>query len=129
MPPSKGGSINHDEEDKVSNKEAKAVSFDWDGFTGKVQELNDAVYSQLIKCDHSFNGIELKLYPKKRIVRTILARDNNKRILIEAGNGVKITICELGETPNGAVKDETLSNISAIMGGEVINDGGTSPFE
>ena len=102
--------------------------FDWEGFTSRVQEMNDAVYSQLVKCDYEFGGGELKLYPKRKIVQTILARDNNKRILTEAGGGVKITICEVGDTPSGVKPDETLSKISAIMGGEVRNDGGTSPF-
>ncbi|MBR2855599.1 DNA polymerase III subunit gamma/tau [Candidatus Saccharibacteria bacterium] len=102
--------------------------FDWDSFISKVQELNDAVYSQAVKCKYSYSGGELSLFPAKKIVKTILSRDNNKRILVQAANGVKITIREPGETPDGITKDETLSKISDIMGGEVTNDGGTNPF-
>lgn len=103
--------------------------FDWDGFVTKVQSLSDAIYLQLIKTTHELIGDTLHLYPSKRIVQTILTRDNNKKILVEAAGSVKITIHDYGDTPNGSPKDETLSKISAIMGGEVQNDGGTNPFE
>ncbi|MBR2840155.1 DNA polymerase III subunit gamma/tau [Candidatus Saccharibacteria bacterium] len=107
---------------------AASANFDWDGFLKKVQEMNDAVYSQLAKCEHEIRGKELKVYPKRKIIQTILSRDNNKRILVEAAGGVKITICEVGSAPDEAKQDEVLSKISAIMGGEVRNDGGASPF-
>ena len=104
------------------------TEFDWDKFTTTVQGLNDAVYLQLKKCRYDFSNGELKIYPQRKIVRTILSNDNNKQILIDAAGGVKITICEVGDTPDGATKDETLAKISAIMGGEVLNDGGGNPF-
>lgn len=103
--------------------------FAWDSFAQKVQEMNDAVYLQLMKTQHELIGNALHIYPRKRIIRTILSRDNNKRILIEAAGGnVKITIHDENDTPNDAQKDETLNKISAIMGGEVENDGGGNPF-
>lgn len=103
--------------------------FSWQTFTQRVQELNDAVYLQLMKAQHELIGETLHIYPRKRIVKTILSRDNNKPILIEAaGRNVKITIHDENETPSNATKDETLSKLSAIMGGEVENDGGGSPF-
>ena len=104
------------------------TSFDWDKFTVKVRELNEAIYSQLIKTQHELVGNELHIYPMKKIVKNILARDNNKQVLIGAAQGVRITIHEADETPDGAEKDETLAKISAIMGGEVKNDGGGNPF-
>lgn len=104
-------------------------TFDWDNFAHKVQKLSDAVYSQLKKTEYGYDGVTLHIYPKKKIVKTILARDNNKRILVDAASGTKITIHEAGETPNNIPKDATLSKISAIMGGEVINDGGNNPFK
>ena len=103
-------------------------SFDWDDFVAKVQGLNEAVHSQLIKTEHELEGDTLHIYPMKKIVKSILSRDNNKRILVDAANGVKITIHEADELPSGAEKDETLQRISAIMGGEVKNDGGRNPF-
>lgn len=102
--------------------------FDWNIFTSKVQELNDAVYSQLMKCEYEFSNGELRLYPKRKIVQTILSRDNNKSVLLQAVDGVKITIVDASLSPSSTKPDETLSKISAIMGGEVRNDGGTSPF-
>ena len=102
--------------------------FDWDGFLDRVQQKNEAVYSQLIKTKHELTENELHIYPMKKIIKNILSRDNNKVVLVDAANGVKITIHEIDETPGGAKKDEILTKISDIMGGEVINDGGGSPF-
>ena len=104
-------------------------TFDWKAFAQKVQEMNDAVYLQLMKTQHELVSGELHIYPRKRIIKTILSRDNNKRILIDAAGGnVKITIHDENDTPSNAEKDETVSKLSAIMGGEVLNDGGGNPF-
>ncbi len=110
------------------NKNQTNTQFDWGTFAEKVQAMNDAVYSQLMKTMHEFDGTTLHLYPERKIVKTILSRDNNKRILIDASGGVKINIHEYGEKPSNAEKDEILSKISDIMGGEVQNDGGGNPF-
>lgn len=118
--------------DRISQDEPSKIranaQFDWDTFAEKVQSMNDAVYSQLMKTMHEFDGVTLHLYPERKIVKTILSRDNNKRILIDASGGVKINIHEYGEKPSNAEKDEILSKISDIMGGEVQNDGGGNPF-
>ena len=105
------------------------IRFNWQEFVDKVQSLNDAVYSQLIKTSHEIVGDILHIYPEKKIVKTILARDNNKRILNEAADGINIKIHEVDEKPTNHTKDEVLSKISDIMGGEVRNDGGGNPFE
>ncbi len=110
------------------NKNQTNTQFNWDTFAEKVQAMNDAVYSQLMKTMHEFDGVTLHLYPERKIVKTILSRDNNKRILMDASGGVKINIHEYGEKPSNAEKDEILSKISDIMGGEVQNDGGGNPF-
>lgn len=102
--------------------------FDWDGFLDRVRQKNEAVYSQLIKTKHELTENELHIYPMKKIIKNILSRDNNKVVLVDAANGVKITIHEIDEAPGGTKKDEMLTKISDIMGGEVINDGGGSPF-
>ena len=47
--------------------------------------------------------------------------------MIDAAGGMKVAIGEVGENPN-APKDELISKISDIMGGEVHNDGGGNPF-
>lgn len=104
-------------------------AFDWNNFTEKVQSLNDAVYSQLMKTSHEVAGDTIHIYPERKIVKTILSRDNNKRILSSASGGLKIEIHDIDENPSGAAKDEILDKISDIMGGKVQNDGGRNPFE
>ncbi|MBQ3473848.1 DNA polymerase III subunit gamma/tau [Candidatus Saccharibacteria bacterium] len=102
-----------------------ATNFNWEEFSGRVKEANDAIYAQLLKTEHNFSNNVLEIYPQRKIVKTILERDNNKRILIDAGGGIKIEIKEVGVNKP---KDETLAKISDIMGGEVKNDGGENPF-
>ena len=106
-----------------------AADFNWDNFTNKVQALNDAIYSQILKTYYEISGDMLHIYPQRKIVKTILSRENNKRILVDAAGGIRIEIHEFGETPSNAQKDEVLSKISDIMGGEVQNDRGGNPFE
>ena len=105
-----------------------AENFDWTGYVSRVRELNDAVASQLSKAQYEFDGATLHIYPGKRIIKTILARDNNKKFLIQAAGNVKITIHDENDTPSNFKKDETLAKLSDIMGGEVRNDRGGSPF-
>lgn len=105
------------------------VNFNWEKFIKKVQSLNDAVCLQLTKTSYELIGDTLHIYPEKKIVKTILSRDNNKRILSEAANGIKIEIHEVDEKPTISAKDEMLTKISDIMGGEVQNDEGGNPFE
>ena len=49
-------------------------------------------------------------------------------ILRQAAGDVKITIHRKGEQPDEIKKDTMIAQISDIMGGEVQNDGGGSPF-
>ena len=119
VPPKKEPSI-------ISNN----ANFDWDVFLRKVQKLNEAIYIQLLQTKHSFDGSSLEIYPEKRIVKNILSRENNKRILTQALDGnVKITIHEVDELPKKKNGNTILDKISDIMGGEVKNDGGGNPFE
>ena len=116
---------------KKSSKESLEtnVEFNWDDFLVKVKKLNDAIYAQLLKTRHTFHNNHLEIFPDKRIVKTILSRDNNKRVLTGVvGHNVKITIHDYEDTPHEEVNDDLLSKISGIMGGEVKNDGGGSPF-
>lgn len=114
---------------KPIEQTAPSTSFEWQSYLDKIQSLSDAVYSQLIKTEHNFDGTTLHIYPMKRIVKTILTRENNKKILFNAiENNVKITIHEISDSPINQTNDETITKISDIMGGEVISDGGASPF-
>ena len=96
----------------------------------RVRGLNDAIHSQLLKTTHRFTDNILDIFPDKKITKTILSRDNNKRILVEAGGGVKITIHEVGELSVELPENSKLSQISDIMGKveEVKNNGGKIPF-
>ncbi|MBR2803452.1 DNA polymerase III subunit gamma/tau [Candidatus Saccharibacteria bacterium] len=103
-------------------------NFNWGLFIERLNELNDAIATQAKKCKHKAVANELHLYPDKRITKIILSRDNNKKILIEAAGGYKIVFHEAGEKLDDTKEDALLSKISDIMGGEVTNDGGNSPF-
>ena len=120
------------EKDRVQDKTSIDVidsPFDWDSFAARVQSLNDAIYSQLMKTSHEVVGDALHIYPERKIVKTILSRDNNKHILADAAGGLRIEIHEVGEKPANAPSDDILDKISDIMGGKVQNDGGNNPFE
>lgn len=116
------------QDNSIEGDDTKPQTFDWNSFMAKVQGLNDAIYLQLTKVQYEFDGATLHIYPMKKVIKSILSRDNNKRILSSAAENVKITIHEADESPSSAEKDETLSRLSAIMGGEVKNDGGENPF-
>ncbi len=108
---------------------ASTKDFNWDGFLDKVRGLNDAIYAQLLKTKYEFHDNCLEIYPEKRIIKTILSRENNKRILINAiGSDGKITIHEVSDLSNNETSDAVMAKISDIMGGEVTNDGGNNPF-
>ena len=112
-----------------TKKEDVDDSFDWNDYLDKIRKLSDAVYMQLTKTKHSFSNNTLIIFPMKRIIKSILARDNNKKILAEAlDDNIKIIIKDADECPDSVSGDQTLSKISDIMGGEVINDSGNSPF-
>ena len=102
-------------------------TFDWNNFLEKVRRMNDAVYSQVANAGYVASAGTLRIYPEKKIARTILSRDNNKKILIDAAGGMRVEIGDPSENPNRK-KDELISKISDIMGGEVQNDGGGNPF-
>ncbi|MBR2836885.1 DNA polymerase III subunit gamma/tau [Candidatus Saccharibacteria bacterium] len=101
--------------------------FSWDEFLQNVLSVNDAIHSQLVRAGYQVSGDVLTIFPEKKINKTILSRENNKKILIDAAGGWKITIADPGDNPN-LKNDPLLSKISGIMGGEVRNDTGGNPF-
>jgi hypothetical protein len=129
-----GRPVYDDEDEQVASKKGVSdrtrasvdnTNFNWEEFLSRVKEANDAIYLQLLKTEYSFSNNALEIFPLKKIVKSILERDNNKKILIDAGNGIKVHINDVGANQP---KDATLAKISDIMGGEVKNDGGESPF-
>ncbi len=112
----------------TSKKTLVSENFSWDNFIQKVKSLNNAAYLQLLKSKYELNEKTLDIYPDKKITKNILL--NNRQILVEATEGKnKVVIHEEDEFPNGTKKDELLTKISGIMGGEVKDDGGGNPFE
>lgn len=110
-----------------NHQQSIASTFSWDEFIVRIQKMNDAIAAQVKKCHYALSSNELKLYPDKKVTRMILARENNKKILVDASDGIRITVCEVGDNPDGK-SDKLISKISDIMGGEVQNDGGGNPF-
>lgn len=105
------------------------TDFNWEEYLEKVRILSDAVYTQLKKTKPVYSNNTLTIYPMKKIVKNILSRENNMKILVDAlGGNVKITILDADISPETDSGDQTLSQISDIMGGEVINDAGDNPF-
>ena len=106
---------------------ASNSNFDLDSFLDKVQSLNDAIYAQLKFANVKNTGGVLDIYPQKKVAKMILSKDNNVKILSEAAGGLRIVIHEVGEDPD-LKNDALISKMSDIMGGEVRNDAGGSPF-
>lgn len=103
--------------------------FSWGDFLEKVRGENEVVYQQLTRCEYEDNGDGIKIYPKTKIIKTILGKPGNMRVMMMASGGVKITLQEPGEKPKNAEVDANLEKISAIMGGRVeVADEGESPF-
>ena len=117
--------------EKTSVEENVSVNtnndFNWDKFIQAVTSLNDAIASQLKNAEYDVSGGILNLYPKRKMEVIILSRDNNRRLLSEASGGLKVVVHEIGDNPHKS-QDLLLSKMSAIMGGEVQNDGGGNPF-
>ena len=114
---------------QTDNQERANRQFDWGEFIERVKGLNDAVGMQLKKVKYEFDGDTLHIYPEKKIIKNILSRDNNKKILLKAaGNDIKITIHDENDKPSNVKKDAVAERISDIMGGEVQNDRGGNPF-
>ena len=102
-------------------------NFDWNGFLEAVHQLNDAIYMQLESVEYAVSANTIDLFPTKKIARTILSRDNNKKVLSDASGGMKIVVHELGEKPVHK-NDALITKISDIMGGEVKDESGGNPF-
>ena len=103
------------------------TSFSWQEFLQQIKDLNEAIYSQLLKSEHQINGAVLNIYPKLKIGHTILESPNNFKLIETTAPELKITILDISEY-QGPKSDQLLHQISDIMGGEVQEDGGENPF-
>lgn len=114
-----------------ANPSSKASSttpsqpFAWKSFLERIHSQNDAIYAQLQKVDYEFDGQTLHLYPEQKFTKTILEKPNNLKIIHDCLDGSNAIVHDLGERQ--APKDETLSQISAIMG-DIREVKGEMPF-
>lgn len=99
--------------------------FDWQTFLDAVHEENDAVFLQLQKVDHELIDSTLHLYPLQKFTKSILEKPGNSQIINHNLPGIPYVLHEVGAKPGP--KDETLSQISAIMG-DVRELNGDTPF-
>lgn len=98
--------------EKTATKPQKP--FSWDDFLENIRQDHDAIYLQLQKTEHEFNGQTLQIYPSNKFAERVLKKAENSRILTETLNGIELVIHSVDD--RAASKDATISQISAIMG-------------
>ncbi len=99
--------------------------FNWESFIDTVNEANEALALQLKKAEYELIDVTLHLYPLQKFTKSILERPANHKILLDCLPGYEIILHEIGGKPKA--KDDTLSQISAIMG-NVREVNGDLPF-
>ena len=122
------GSVGVLSEKAVSSSAIASPHFDYQDFLKRIEDVSEVVGLQLKRCEYEMKNNVLHLYPRTKIIRNILESKNNRRILANQAGAMKIEIHEAGQHPESVKKDATLAKFSDIMGGEVTNDGGESPF-
>lgn len=91
--------------------------FDWNNFLEAIHQDHDAIYLQLQKTEHEFDGQALHIYPSNKFSERVLKKADNSRIMAETLNGPELIIHSVEDRPAAkAAKDPTISQISAIMG-------------
>ena len=113
---------------EVNTSPTPTESFNWQNLLNKVKAQNDVIYMQLKKAKHSLNDNTLEIYPAQKIGETILSSPNNLAIIKKQLNNIQVIIHKHDDPIDNQPKDEIISKISDIMGGEVKNDGGETPF-
>ena len=103
-------------------------NFDRKAFIDHVKVLNGGVSLPFSGVDIRVNNGNLEVSTRSKAIRNILEKDENKQILSEASGGLKVLILDNAKDFGSGVKDELISKISDIMGGEVQNEGGGNPF-
>ncbi len=94
--------------------EAFTEDFNWDTFLNNVHSESDGLFQQLQKVDYEIASDTLHLYPSNKFTLSVLKKPDHSRIILKHSSGLAIEVHDLGAKP--APKDETLSQISAIMG-------------
>lgn len=108
----------------------KSENFDMENFLKQIRVLNGGKTWMPIKNVH-FEIIDgdLHVSTTSKSTRSILVREQTKEMLAKASGGLKIVIEDTGTIDSQKkMKDATILKMSDIMGGEVENDRGGSPF-
>lgn len=103
------------------------ASFNWSEFLQKVLNVSKAIYTQLNAASYNVDGNNLNIVPAKSFDKNFLSREKNLQILKDASGGMNVNILDINSEVSSK-KDELISKMSDIMGGEVINDAGGNPF-
>lgn len=94
---------------------ASATDFNWDNLLSTIHDINTAIYNQLLKVEHNFDGSTLHIYPTLSFTKKILEKPGNHQILATQLPGIALVIHDIDESQTP--EDSTISQISAIMGG------------
>ncbi len=101
------------------------TNFNWDTFLDNIHADSDGLYQQLQKVDYELTSDTLHIYPINKFNKGILEKPAHQQLLIKHLGGFALELHQLGEKQ--PPKDETLSQISAIMG-DIKEVTGDSPF-
>ncbi|MDO4753037.1 MAG: DNA polymerase III subunit gamma/tau [Candidatus Saccharibacteria bacterium] len=98
-------------------------SFNWNIFLEEMRDINDVIYDQLKEAKWKLSNNQLLISPARSYAKIILGKPNNLKIISDV-SGLE---AKIDDGKNTEI-DNLNSKISAIMGGEVQEYGGGSPF-
>ena len=98
-------------------------SFNWNVFLEEMRDINDVIYDQLKEAKWKLSNNQLLISPARSYAKIILGKPNNLKIISDV-SGLE---AKIDDGKNTEI-DNLNSKISAIMGGEVQEYGGGSPF-
>ena len=109
-------------EPKSQTVNINSKPFAWDDFVINVRNESGAVYNQLLKVEHDFDGATLHIFPSQKFTKSILEKPANNQLLTKYLSGIALVIHDVND--HLAAEDQTISQISAIMVGvqEVIGE-------
>ncbi|MBQ8985616.1 DNA polymerase III subunit gamma/tau [Candidatus Saccharibacteria bacterium] len=107
---------------KTTSNNSSNSAFDWETFLEEVREVNDIIFAQLKGVGHEVKNGTLFITPNKSFAKVILGKPNNISLMSDIA-GMKVSLGD--ENPKNS---NLKTKISDIMGGEVQEYGGGSPF-
>ncbi len=106
---------------------SSSTDFNWNNFLNQVSNIDPTLSKNLAKCDYAVENGMLNIYPPSSLIKRMLESPEKLQIMSNT-SGFKINLKNPGKHEKSVSKDSLIAEISDIMGGEVQNDGGTSPF-